>query len=313
MAPGRICGSCPYWRERRSPWMVPVCMSRRPPMSTGRHVFSNLPPGEYTVGGALEGYTIPSPLAGAGELQRLCRGGIAATARSRGERPYFGQGWPSRRRRDCRSRTEAAKIRKRASLCGRFLHHGRERPIELRRLTAGDYYLGISLSRSPTLQNPYTRWFYPGSEDPAAAAMVHVSDKPEVLAVRPDGAGPAARSCDIGGTVFWPDGRFAEGVNIFLEDPRWPWLTSNVAATTDKQGRFTVHALDGTRYRLHAAAFVNAPVSAEPALIDPGGCAARPETRPHPERVFAPRWFHQQSIGRLAQGPRPALSHMMIT
>jgi hypothetical protein len=141
---------------------------------------------------------------------------------------------------------------------------------ELRHLTTGDYYLGISLSRSPTLQNPYTRWFYPGSEDPAAAAIVQVSDKAEVL--RFDLTVPD-RQHDrmISGTVFWPDGRIAEGVNIFLEDPRWPWLNSNVVATTDKRGRFTVHGLDGTRYRLHAAAFVNAPVSAEPAPIDTGG------------------------------------------
>jgi hypothetical protein len=36
------------------------------------------------------------------------------------------------------------------------------------------------------------------------------------------------------------------------------------------RGRFTVHALDGTRYRLHAATFVSAPFSAVPAPIDAG-------------------------------------------
>jgi hypothetical protein len=119
------------------------------------------------------------------------------------------------------------------------------------------------------LLNPYTRWFYPGAEDLAAAALVHVSDKPEIL--RFDLTAPDAQHDRvISGTVFWADGRFAAGVNIFLEDPRWPWLNSNVAATTDKQGRFTVHALDGTRYRLHAATLVSTPVSAEPAPIDAG-------------------------------------------
>jgi hypothetical protein len=141
---------------------------------------------------------------------------------------------------------------------------------ELRHLTTGGYYLGISLSRSPTLQNPYTRWFYPGTEDPATAGILHVSDKAEVL--RFDLTLPVPQhDCVIQGAVFWPDGRFAEGVNIFLEDPRWPWQTSTVAATTGKDGRFIAHALDGTRYRIHAATVANGPISAEPVRIDPGG------------------------------------------
>ena len=118
--------------------------------------------------------------------------------------------------------------------------------------------LGVSLSSTPTLQRPYTRWFYPGTEDPAAAGIVHLSDKPEALTfdlVLPD----AQHDRVLAGTVFWPDGRFAEGVNILLEDPRWPWMTSSVAATTDSQGRFSVHILDGTRYRVHASIFAGSP------------------------------------------------------
>ena len=82
----------------------------------------------------------------------------------------------------------------------------------------------------------------------------------------------------LAGTVFWPDGRFAAGVRISLEDPRWPWMTSSIAATTDSQGRFTVHSLDGTRYRIHASISANGgPVSAEPMPIDPG--SAPPELK----------------------------------
>ena len=57
---------------------------------------------------------------------------------------------------------------------------------------------------------------------------------------------------------------------MFLEDPRWPWQVFTVAATTDKQGRFTAQALDGTRYRLHAVRSASGPISAEPVQIDPG-------------------------------------------
>jgi hypothetical protein len=238
--------------------------------SAGRHVFSNLPPGEYTVGGALEGYTIPSPLRpvrvhskGCAEvavplqLDRVVSGRILG----KDGRPAAGvivEAVPRRPRYE-NELPFAADSSPTDENC----------LYELRRLTTGEYYLGISLSRSPTLLNPYTRWFYPGSEDTAAAALVHVSEKPGTL--RFDLTVPDAQHDRvISGTVFWPNGRFAESVNIFLEDPRWPWLNSNVAATTDKQGRFTVHALNGTRYRLHAAAFVNAPVSAEPVPIESG-------------------------------------------
>src|SRR5205807_1923672 len=140
---------------------------------------------------------------------------------------------------------------------------------ELRHLTTGDYYLGISLSRSPTLQNPYTRWFYPGAEDPALAGILHVSDRPEVQ--RFDLTLPAKlHERAIQGAVFWPDGRPAEGVNIFLEDPRWAWQTFTVAATTDHRGHFTTHGLDGTRYRVHAVGVAGVLIPGEPVPIEPG-------------------------------------------
>jgi hypothetical protein len=137
------------------------------------------------------------------------------------------------------------------------------------RLGAGDYYLGISISSTPKLEQPYTRWFYPGTEDPAAAAILHVSDRVE--AQRMDLMLPDAQHDRvIRGTVYWPDGRVAEKVNIFLEDPRWPWQSFIVASITGPDGKFAVHALDGTRYRLRAAMPAKGQVSAEPAPIVPG-------------------------------------------
>lgn len=75
---------------------------------------------------------------------------------------------------------------------------------ELRNLRAGDYYLGVSLSPWRTPENPYTRWFYPGTEDPQAAIHVHVADRPErqsfhlTLPIRQQ---PRL----IEGVVVWPD------------------------------------------------------------------------------------------------------------
>jgi hypothetical protein len=238
--------------------------------AAGRQIFSGLPPGEYRVDGLLDGYATvdyvrPVRVASKGcaefalplKLDRMVSGRIFG----KDGQPASGvtiEAVPMRPRHenDFPNAADAATT----DGNGRY---------ELRGLTTGDYYLGISLSRSPTLENPYTRWLYPGVEDPGSAGIVHISDKPEV--VRFDLTLPDAQHERlIQGTVVWPDGRLAEGVNIFIEDPRWPWQTSTVAAGTDNEGRFTAHVLDGTRYRIHAAGFASGPVSAEPVSIDPG-------------------------------------------
>ena len=239
--------------------------------AAGRHVFAGLQAGEYTVAGSLEGYTVTNELRpvkvhakGCAEvvvplqLDRRVSGRIVG----KDGQPVSGvtvEAVPTRPRYD-------NDLPWAADSAATDENGG----YELRHLPAGDYYLGVSLTGSPTLKNPYTRWFYPGTEDPGASGKVHVSDRPETLRfdlVLPE----AQRDRTLAGTVFWPDGRFAERVTIFLEDPRWPWLTSNVAATTDSQGRFTVHGLDGTRYRIHATTFANGgPVSAEPLPVEAG-------------------------------------------
>lgn len=238
--------------------------------AAGRHIFLGLPPGEYKVDGSLEGYASPDHFS---FVQLHSKGCAEVPLPLQLDRRVSGRistkdGLPA-----SGVTVEAVPMRARYENELPFptdssTTDGRGR-YELRHLTTGDYYLGISLSRSPTLQNPYTRWFYPGTEDPATAGIVHVSDRPEVLQFDLRLPGPQHDRM-IQGAVLWPDGRLAEGANIFLEDPRWPWQTSNVAATTDKAGRFTVHAFDGTRYRIHAAIFSNGPVSVEPVPIDPG-------------------------------------------
>jgi hypothetical protein len=238
--------------------------------AAGRHVFSGLQPGEYTIGGSLEGYV------SAGNLRPVkvhSKGCAEATLGLQLDRTVSGlvlgkDGQPA-----VGVMVEAVPTKPRydndlPSAADSSTTDGNGR-YELRRLATGDYYLGVSLSRTPTVESPYTRWFYPGTEDPAAAGIVHLSDRPEAL--RFDLTLPEPQHDRvITGTVFWPDGRFAEGIRISLEDPRWPWLTGNVSTATDKQGRFTVHVLDGTRYRIHATVFANGgPVSAEPLPVDP--------------------------------------------
>jgi hypothetical protein len=239
--------------------------------AAGRHVFTELPPGEYRVNASLEGYTtspgipaVKAPSKGCAEVPLPLRLDRVVSGRvlTKDGQPASGvvvEAVPTRPRNqnDLPTPVDSATV----DAEGRY---------ELRNLRAGEYYLGISLGRTPTLERPYTRWFHPGTENPAAATIVNVADKPEVQRfdlTLPD----PQHDRTIRGAVYWPDGRPAKGVNILLEDPRWPWQTFTVAAVTDDMGRFVTHALDGTSYNLHAAMPGRDPVSAVPAPIAPGG------------------------------------------
>jgi 5-hydroxyisourate hydrolase-like protein (transthyretin family) len=238
--------------------------------TSGRHVFAGLPDGEYKIAGSLEGYTTGYPL----QAVQLHSKGCAEVALGlQLDRTVSGhiltiEGLPApgvlveavpvrpRHENDLPFAADSATT----DATGRY---------ELRHLPAGDYYVGISLSHTPNFQQLYTRWFYPGTEDPLAAVPLHVADQPG--AQRFDLTLPPAQHVRvIRGTVYSPDARPAEGVEILLEDLRWSWQTSTVNAMTDKDGRFSLHVLDGTTYRLHAVKAGRDGVSAVPVQIDPG-------------------------------------------
>ena len=143
---------------------------------------------------------------------------------------------------------------------------------ELKDLRPGTYYLGINLSRTPSKDMPYTRYFYPGSEALANAGFVTIGEEAETKTYDFP-IPPKQRERKVEGFVFWPDGRPAEKVGIMLKDVRWPWQTNSIAAFTEASGHFVVTAFDDTRYRIHAitmARFTNDSVSAEPMVLDPG-------------------------------------------
>ncbi|HYR90903.1 MAG TPA: carboxypeptidase regulatory-like domain-containing protein [Terriglobia bacterium] len=144
--------------------------------------------------------------------------------------------------------------------------------FELRHFRSGGYHLGVNLDHSPTLATPYTRWFYPGTEDAAKAAIIYFSEAPETK--RYYLRLPERQNDRVfAGTVRWPDGRPAPGVRLFLADPRWPWREAAAQVAADANGRFVLHGFDGTTYRLHAVLMgvpSNGITSAEPVVIQPG-------------------------------------------
>ena len=148
----------------------------------------------------------------------------------------------------------------------------------LRDIRPGEYYLGINLTRTPSKDMPYTRYFFPGTGDPSLAGIAIVEQGPG--SANYDFMIPAPqKQRSIEGVVYWPDGRPAERVGILLEDVRWPWQTSVISATTDQKGHFEISAFDGTAYRIHAvtmARFTNESVSAEPIPLGPGTDLSKP-------------------------------------
>jgi hypothetical protein len=158
--------------------------------------------------------------------------------------------------------------------------NGPDGKYEFRAVPPGDYYLGVNLLHSPYEAMPYTRYFYPGTEDPAGSKLIIVGDAPGTN--RYDfSLPPRQESRAVRGTVVWPDGRPAAGVGILLEDPRLPWQPIAIVTRTDAEGRFQAQVFDRTAYRVHAVNFARIAsdvVSAEPLLIVPpthGGRAVR--------------------------------------
>ena len=75
-------------------------------------------------------------------------------------------------------------------------------------LRTGDYYLGINLDRPPSRENPYARWFFPGTEDQSKATILHLAETPgvqELDLTLPD----PQQDRIIEGVVLWPDGQSA--------------------------------------------------------------------------------------------------------
>ena len=149
---------------------------------------------------------------------------------------------------------------------------------ELRNIRSGEYYLGINLAHTPSKDIPYTRYFYPGTEDPSHAGIIFIEEGPGAATYQFPIPAPQ-RQRPVTGLVGWPDGRPAENVGILLEDIRWPWRTSVILTTTDSKAHFEISVFDGTAYRIHAVTIcrrTNESFSAEPMPLSPETDVSKP-------------------------------------
>jgi len=236
--------------------------------SGGEARFDGIPPGKYKVTGTLEGYKSFQPTVELGS--KGCaevRMGMMLDRRIRG-RVISKEGLP------------VAGVQLQVHSINRAIWESNGENVTAdaegnyefgRFIESGGYYLGINLDRPATLENPYARWFFPGTENVATATVIYFSEAPETKhydLVLPE------RQSDrlIQGSVFTPDGRAASGARVSILDSRWLWHSPVAEVVADVNGRFLLHGLNGTQYRLHAVLGVPrfGTFSAEPVNVMPG-------------------------------------------
>jgi len=139
---------------------------------------------------------------------------------------------------------------------------------ELRIVTRGQFYLGINLNHTPTRDTPYPRWFYPGTEDPAAATRIEFSGKPEIRSydlTLPDRQPERI----IDGIVLSADGLPRPRAVVTVSDASQTIVAQAVA---DQNGRFALQAFAGIPYRVLAVwpgNTLDAAASAAPMDVQP--------------------------------------------
>lgn len=135
---------------------------------------------------------------------------------------------------------------------------------------SGEYQLGVNLTHTATLETPYPRWFYPGTEDPLAAATIEFLGRPDTRTY--DFVLPAQQNeRTIEGFVRMTDGRPAPAARLFALDSSLAVVAHEIAAAN---GHFSLRVFAGVPYELHAVWPGNSPAeaaSAVPADIPAGG------------------------------------------
>ncbi|HEV3198856.1 MAG TPA: carboxypeptidase-like regulatory domain-containing protein [Bryobacteraceae bacterium] len=138
----------------------------------------------------------------------------------------------------------------------------------IRLVRPGQYFLGVNLNHTATRDTPYQRWFYPGTEDPASAARIEFSGRPEARTydfTLPDRLPERA----VEGVVLTKDGQPRPRAVVTVFDSS---KMSVAQAIADQEGRFALNVFAGIPYRLIAVWPGTTPdtaVSAVPLTISP--------------------------------------------
>ena len=226
--------------------------------AVGDAIFADLPPGEYRIHAESDGDLPDDP-----KIQLYAKGcgdvTLFRTLRIVG-RVTTKDGLPAAR--------VAVQVRSTSDAFTDSRMTGPDGHYELPVTRPGQYYLGVNLNRTPTRDTPYLRWFYPGTDDQASAAVIEFSGKPDTRTY--DFTLPDAQSERlIEGIVLTSDGLPMPNARVTVFDS-----SENVVAfdAADAEGRFHLRVFADVSYRLHAV-WPDTPakaVSAVPVDIQPG-------------------------------------------
>jgi hypothetical protein len=127
----------------------------------------------------------------------------------------------------------------------------RDGRYEFTGLAPGRYVLGVGLDGIRSEGVAYPRTFYPGTPDPAGAAVITIGEGQELANYVLKLPKPlAARTLE--GVVVLPDGSPARGAHVRTTMVEYPFDVHGPSAVADEQGRFTVTVSEGLAYCIGA-------------------------------------------------------------
>lgn len=116
------------------------------------------------------------------------------------------------------------------------------------KVAKGRYLLGVSIAY-PDTKFPYSRLFYPGTEDikKAEPIVIEIGKKVGPFDLHLSKKLPTQM---IEGVVLWPDDKPAVGAKVRMQ--MFGNYRSQFEAKTDEKGRFTLNAVSGRDYEIEA-------------------------------------------------------------
>jgi len=130
--------------------------------------------------------------------------------------------------------------------------YAKEGSFEFKEIPAGRYLLGVNLDGEPSGESPYPRTFYPGVDNAAGATVVVVGESGR-LTDHDIHLLPRLMTRTVEGVAYFSDGRLVTDGSVAIKDSDEINVKAGYASgRIDKQGRFSLQVLEGTKGWLHA-------------------------------------------------------------
>ncbi len=147
-------------------------------------------------------------------------------------------------------------------------------------LKPGRYLLGVNIRSEPEGDSPFPRTFFPGVANVSEATVITLG-KGEKLKGYELRLPPPLPVITISGVVVWPDGKpVVKGMVVLNDSANTTGGRDLAFAGIDKQGRFSLKALQGTEAWVHAHTTIVTASGLDMMTAEPVRVIAGPELRP---------------------------------